>query len=240
MQDVDGGHGALGTNLLDADFGAAAFFRQDVDDGLGPVCAIAQEAQIGQGFLGAAEAALALAELVAEGDEQEAIPPALILRQRQDAGHVVALGGFFFLGEVPDEVAAVGVAGGHAVEEKWVDVVVERLVVEEELRQQAEVAAPAPLPAAVDFEKREMVVPVDLVAGRVQQRAFGPVPLKRERRRRVAEAELANVRHFRAREVGWVRREVPRFDLKRAHLDSGEVAHPRHLGLVLRHAAPRP
>ena len=45
------------------------------------------------------------------------------------------------------------VACSHAVEEEGVDVIVERLVVEEQFREEAEVAAPAPLAAAVDFEE---------------------------------------------------------------------------------------
>ncbi len=50
-------------------------------------------------------------------------------------------------------MASVGVAGGHAVEQEWIDVVVECFVVEEEFTEQAEVAAPAALPSAIDFEE---------------------------------------------------------------------------------------
>ena len=48
-------------------------------------------------------------------------------------------GGDLLLGEVRDGVAAVLVALAHDVEEEGVDVVVERLVVEEELGEQAQV-----------------------------------------------------------------------------------------------------
>lgn len=85
-----------------------------------------------------------------------------------------------------------------------------------------------------------MVVPVDFVARRVQQRAFGPVPLKGHRRVGVAEAELADVRRFRQCVRGRIRGKVPRFDLERAHLDPAQVAHARHFGLVLGHASPCP
>ena len=50
-------------------------------------------------------------------------------------------------------MAAFGVADAHAVEEERVDVVVEGFVVEEEFAEEAEVATPASLAAAVDFEE---------------------------------------------------------------------------------------
>ena len=129
------------------------------------------------------------------------------------------------------------VAGGHAVEEKGVDVVVERLVVEEEFGEEAEVAAPGALAAAVDLEEGDVVVAVDFVAGRVQQRAFGAVPLERFAPAEVRQAEFANVYHFFFREFNGVRAEVPRFHLVLAHLHPAEVAHPADFRLVLRHAA---
>lgn len=144
------------------------------DDGA-PVLAIAHQPEIAERFLGRAELALPLGELVGEFHEQVAEPLALVLRQREDAGNVVALGGFLFLAEVADQVAAVLVAGGHAVEEERVDVVVEGFVVEEEFGEEAEVAAPGPLAAAVDLEEGDVVVPVDLVSRRVHEGAFGAV-----------------------------------------------------------------
>ena len=60
------------------------------------------------------------------------------------------------------------VAGGHAVEEEGVDVVVEGFVVEEEFGEEAEVAAPASLAPAVDFEEGDAVVTVDFVSGGVE------------------------------------------------------------------------
>ena len=50
-------------------------------------------------------------------------------------------------------MASLGVSHTHAVEEKGVDVVVEGFVVEEEFAEEAEIATPASLAAAVDFEK---------------------------------------------------------------------------------------
>ena len=153
---------------------ALVFDDQVRDDGA-PVLAIAHQPQIAERFLGRAEFSLALGELVGEFHEEVAEPFALMLRQREDAGHVVALGGFLFLAEVADQVAAALVAGGHAVEEEGVDVVVEGFVVEEEFGEQAEVTAPRSLAATVDLEEGDIVVAVDLVAWRVHECAFGAV-----------------------------------------------------------------
>ena len=195
-------------------------FDEYVGDGFGPVGAVAEEAEVGEGFFGGAEFGLALGELVAEGDEELAEPLALVLGQGQDAGDVVALGGFLFLAEVTHEVAAVGVAGGHAVEEEGVDVVVERLVVEEQFAEEAEVAAPAALPAPVDFEEGDGGVAVDFVAGGVQEGAFGAVAGEGLQGGEVAEAEFADVDRVRGGEVGGVRRKVPRLHFEGAHLDA--------------------
>ena len=251
VQHVRRRHGAQGAHLLDRNLpaGGGGFavlavvlfvFDEYVGDGFGPVGAVAEEAEVREGFLGGAELGLALGELVAKGDEELAEPFALVLRQGQDAGEVVALGRLLFLAEVPDEVAAVGVADGHAVEEERVDVVVERLVVEEELAQQAEVAAPAALPAPVDFEEGYGRVAVDFVAGGVQEGAFGAVPGEGLQGGEVAEAELADVHRVRGGEGGGVRRKVPRLHFEGAHLNAVEVPHARYLGLVLGHAAACP
>ena len=53
---------------------------EDVGDGFGPVGAVAQEAEVREGFLGGAEFAFELGELVAEGDEEFAEALALVLR----------------------------------------------------------------------------------------------------------------------------------------------------------------
>ena len=65
---------------------------QQVDDGFGPVGAVAEEAEVGEGFFGGAELAFALGKLVAEGDDEFAEALALELRQGEDAGYVVAFG----------------------------------------------------------------------------------------------------------------------------------------------------
>ena len=105
---------------------------EEVDDGVGPVGAVAEETEIREGFLGGAELAFAFGELVAECYEEFAVAFSLVLWEGEDAGYVVPLGGLFFFAEVADEMASMLVAGGHAVEEEGIDVVIECFVIEEE------------------------------------------------------------------------------------------------------------
>lgn len=102
-------HGAEGADLLDRDLAFAVVLAgrlfvldEDVGDGLGPVGAVAEEAEVRERFLGRAELAFAFGELVGEGDEEFAEAFSLVLRQGQDAGYVVAFGRFLFFAEVAD------------------------------------------------------------------------------------------------------------------------------------------
>ena len=60
-----------------------------------------------------------------------------------------SLAGVFLLAEVSDEVAALCVGDGHHVEKEGLHVEVERLVVQEELGQQAQVLAVLFVPAII-------------------------------------------------------------------------------------------
>ncbi len=91
MQHIRRGHSAQGTNLLNTDLGAATLGRKHVNHCLRPVGTIPEQTEIAERLLGAPEAAFALAELVAECDEKEAVTLALVLRESEDAGDVVAL-----------------------------------------------------------------------------------------------------------------------------------------------------
>ena len=161
VEDVCDCHGREGTQLLDIHLRSAV--RQEIDDGFGPVGAISHQAEIRERFFGRSGFAFAFGEFVAEGDELFAVSQALVLGEGEDAGHVVSLGRFFFFGEVADEMAAVRVTGGHAVEEKGVDVVIECFVIEEEFGEEAEVTTPDPLATAVNLKKRDVIIAVDLV-----------------------------------------------------------------------------
>lgn len=128
------------------------------------------------------------------------------------------------------------VAGGHAVEEERVDVVIERFVIEEEFREEAEIAAPSSLSAAVDFEEGDVVVAVDFVAGRMQERAFGAVALELFEAVVVGEAEFADVDHVCFGEGLRIGAKIPGFHFVFAHLNSLEVADAGYFCLVLCHA----
>ena len=132
-------------------------------------------------------------------------------------------------------MAAVLVAFAHDVEQEGVDVVVERLVVEEELRQQAEVLAVGAGGGAVDLEDRDRVGAVDLVPGRVHRVA--PLHVARERLASLhkMQVELAKVERV---AVGVALREgrvVPGLHLPAAEDDLVDVLDPRRrLVLALR------
>ncbi len=117
-----------------------------------------------------------------------------------------------------------GSAGAHAVEEEGVDVVVEGFVVEEEFGEEAEVAAPGALAAAVDFEEGDVVVAVDFVAGGVGHGAFEAVAFEGFPGGEVRKTEFVNVDDVHVGEILRVGGEVPRFHFVFAHLDAGEVA----------------
>ena len=211
-------------------------FDEQVCDGFGPVGAVAEEAEVGEGFFGGAELGFAFGELIAECDEEFSETFPLVLRQGEDAGDVVAFGGFFFFAEVADQVAAVAVAGRHAVEEEGVDVVVERFMVEEEFAEEAEVAAPAALAAAVDFEEGDGGVAVDFVAGGVEEGAFCSMSGEGLEGGEVTQAEFADVDGVCGGEAGGIGREVPRLHFECTHLDAAEISHSGDFGLVLGHA----
>ena len=90
-------------------------------------------------------------------------------------------------------MASMLVAGGHAVEEEGIDIVIECFVIEEEFAEKAEVAAPAALAAAVDFKEGDGVVAVDLVARGVEKSAFCAVAGKCLEGGVVAKAEFTDV-----------------------------------------------
>ena len=173
--------------------GEADGVGEQVEEHLAPVLAVAEQAEVGEGFLGGPELALALAELVAEGDEEAAVALSLVLGEGEDAGQVVAFGTVFLFAEVAHHVAAVRGADAHDVEEEGVDVVVEGFMVEEELAQEAEVAAPGALATAVDFEEADVVVAVDFVAWWVVEGAFGAVAGEGFEAGEVREAEFVDV-----------------------------------------------
>lgn len=81
-----------------------------LDDLLCPIRPIPQQTEITQRLLRTAQLVLMLAEGVGELDEEFAETVPLVLREGENAGHVVVFGGFFFFREVANEVTTGGVA----------------------------------------------------------------------------------------------------------------------------------
>ena len=79
MQDVGRRHRAQSPDVFDADVGPP-ILRQHVHDRFGPVRPVPQKPQVAQRLLRAAQLPLALAELVAERDQELAEAFALVLR----------------------------------------------------------------------------------------------------------------------------------------------------------------
>ena len=61
---------------------------------------------------------------------------------------------------------------GQNVEHERIGVVIQRFVIEKQFRQETNVVRVAFVFSSVDFEKGDFVVPIDFVAGRMDQRAF--------------------------------------------------------------------
>eukprot|EP00968_Pinguiococcus_pyrenoidosus_P023974 scaffold4148_cov240-Pinguiococcus_pyrenoidosus.AAC.4 len=97
--------------------------------------------EIAQGLLGGSHFLLPLAELVAEGNDEAAVALPLVAREREDAREVVAQVGMLLLREVSHGMVPSVVKLAQDVEEERIDVVVERLVIQEQLREVAEVLA---------------------------------------------------------------------------------------------------
>mmetsp|Transcript_13304 Transcript_13304/g.30887 ORF Transcript_13304/g.30887 Transcript_13304/m.30887 type:complete len:203 (+) Transcript_13304:529-1137(+) len=166
-------------------------------------------------------------------------------REHHDARQVVIVRALLLLREVPNDVAAPLVDFGHHVEVEGVHVVVEGLVVQEELREVAQVLAPHLGFCAVDLEDGDVISPVDLVARRVSRAPFSLVALELGLAFVEVERELANVQHVNyviplLPDLAGERREVPRLDNVLAHLDLVHVLDLRHLLVLLERSLIKP
>ena len=113
------------------------------------------------------------------------------------------------------------------VKEEGLDVVVQRLVVQEELGQQAQVLAVHLVVLAVHLKHAQAAVAVDFVPRRVAQVALALVPLQRLAALNVLEAELAHEELVLAQVLAAVAvgvgRVVPRVNLVAPQLDARDV-----------------
>mmetsp|Transcript_158 Transcript_158/g.437 ORF Transcript_158/g.437 Transcript_158/m.437 type:complete len:335 (+) Transcript_158:66-1070(+) len=230
--DVLGAEGSHVRKLLDGD--GPLVFRQDLKELARPVATVAHEPQVRKRSLGRAELLLALGELVGEPDHKLAVASSLVAGQREDARQVVVLLGNALLGEVANHVRALVVARADHVEEEGLHVVVESLVVQEELREQAQVLAEDALHARVYLVHRHFAVSVDLVARRVEALAPRPhVALQLALPGKVVEVVLAPVERVAVGVLLWEGREVPRVHLVLADGDTRDVLHLCRLLVLL-------
>ena len=191
-----------------------------------PVRPITEQPEVRERFLRAAGLALELGQLVAELDQQLAVRLALVGRQYEDTRHVVILAALLLLGEIAHDVTALGVTLAHHVEEERVRVVVERLVVEKQLGEQAEVLGVRLVLPTVDLEERDRVLAIDLVARGVFEVTLGDVSLEADPGFDELEAELADEDAGKGDELDGVGREVPGPDSVTPQLDQLDVLHP--------------
>eukprot|EP00588_Corethron_pennatum_P010154 CAMPEP_0194273278 /NCGR_PEP_ID=MMETSP0169-20130528/6646_1 /TAXON_ID=218684 /ORGANISM="Corethron pennatum, Strain L29A3" /LENGTH=333 /DNA_ID=CAMNT_0039016179 /DNA_START=671 /DNA_END=1673 /DNA_ORIENTATION=- len=219
-------------DLPDAEAGPAPLLRKEVEEDVGPVGPVADLPQVAEGLLGTAGLALALGDLVAQRDDELPVSRPLVLRKREYARQVVVLGALLLLAEVSHDVTPRAVALRDDVEPEGVHVVVEGLVVQKELGEEAQVLAVDALLLPVHLESGDRAFPVYFPAGGTTPVAAFAVYPHRLRSTHVLQAELAHVELVNiavlVREGG----EVPRLHLVVPHLDASHIFHLGNL-LVL-------
>mmetsp|Transcript_10752 Transcript_10752/g.46588 ORF Transcript_10752/g.46588 Transcript_10752/m.46588 type:complete len:318 (-) Transcript_10752:532-1485(-) len=195
--------------------------------------------KVRQGPLRGPNLPFAPGNLVRHGDQEAAVPLALVRRQRQDARQVVILVGALLLAEVPNHRVFVGslVELGHDVEQERIHVKVQSLVVQEQLGQQAQVLAVHLVRVPVDLPKRQprfaLVVPrvpVNHAPGRVGHPAPRLVLQQRHLVLHVLQTVLAHVEFRAVRVLRRVRGKIPRVNLEPPKLHAPDVL---HLGLLV-------
>lgn len=107
-----------------------------------------------------------------EGYEKLAKAAALEGRQHQNAGKVIIIGRVLLFREIADHVAAPIVALGEDIKEEGLDIVVERLVVEEELGEQAQILTVDFVLLAIHLKHGEISRAVNFVTRRMAQGAL--------------------------------------------------------------------
>lgn len=108
---------------------------------------------------------------------------------------------------------------GQHVKQKRLHVIIQSLVVQKQLRQQAQVLTVDLVHVAVHLEHGDVAAPVDLRRGRMPPRALVLVPFEHGFALRVLQAELAEEQ---LRQLGVLLRErarIPRLDLVLSELD---------------------
>lgn len=90
-------------------------------------------------------------------------------RQCKNTSYVVVLVAVFFLAKVSDNVCTHIVNLAHDIEPERIDVIVERLMIQEQLGNVAYVLAVYAITCTVNFEDTDIAFPVHLYSGGVRE-----------------------------------------------------------------------
>lgn len=150
----------------------ALLVLQNVEQRPRPIASVTQLAQVRQGFLGRANHLLQFREFVTEGYEELSVSFPLEGWKCHNAGQVVAICRFFFLGEVSHQMSSLPVDFREDVEQERFDVEVQSFVVEKQLGEETEILTVQFGFLSVDFVNGERVFAIDFLTGRKPHRTF--------------------------------------------------------------------
>ena len=217
---IVGENSRLVRDLFDRDLTIVYVSRQ-IDQKLGlPIASVADQAQVGERLLGRAEFLFHARQQVAEVDEQTAVAFVHVGRQNENAREVIVHDRLLLLGEIADHLERARCLAilRQNVEQKRLHVVVERLVIEEELGEEAEVLTVDLVVLSVDLEETEPLLAVDLASGRMPPHALLQMPVEHRVRLHVVQAVLAEEDLPELPDVVRIGRLVPGLDLVVAEL----------------------
>ena len=143
-----------------------------IDNLLSPPGYVALPPEIAQRPLWRPNPVLELGDLVAERDKELPVALSLVKGQHEDTAEIPTLLAILLPGKVADEVMAVLVDFCDEKEDEGEDVEGDVFVVQEELREVGKVLAIGLVLNAIDFKHRNILMPIDLVPGRMRQLAL--------------------------------------------------------------------
>lgn len=160
-----------------------------------PVVAVGDQAHVRQWLFGRASLAFDTSEEVGEADEEVAISLSLMSRQSEDTRNIILTAGSLLLGEVSNKMTAELVIFGHDIEEKWLNIVIQRLGSQEQFGKKTKILAVYRILPSIDLEDGNGFVAVYFIAWRMLGGTFELVPPGNVVGVHVLEAEFADVEH---------------------------------------------
>lgn len=100
-------------------------------------------------------------------DEEPPVTLSLILRHRHYTRHIIFLLTMFLFREISDKMAAFAIVFGQYVKQERLDVIIQRLVVQKQFGEEAEILTVYFVRVPVDFEHRYVAAAVYLRGGRM-------------------------------------------------------------------------